>query len=111
MATYINAATAASGTFNLPSGWSPGDVAIVIAGRLTDTTVPSLPSGWTQVAFYGAAHGTIMGWRLLQSGDTTIGTWTNATHVAVACYSCSPSLMLPRPRTCSPSVVASPSGS
>src|SRR3972149_2210375 len=86
MATYINAATAASDTVNLPSGWSPGDVAIVIAGRLTDTTVPSLPSGWTQVAFYGAAHGTIMGWRLLQSGDTTIGTWTNATHVAVAIY-------------------------
>ena len=84
---YVGSASADSNTVSLPS-FTPGDVAIVQAFRSTDTTVPTVPSGWTWIVTNGgSAGGGVVGFRTLQSGDTTIGTWTNATQVGVAVYS------------------------
>jgi hypothetical protein len=84
--TYIGSATGTTSA-SLPTGWQPGDLAIVAAFRDGSTTAPSLPSGWTNIQASGANTCSIrVGYRVLQSGDTGTGTWTNATNVVVHVY-------------------------
>lgn len=79
---------AVSNTMNLPGSegadWLPGDLAIAYAFRTTDTTAITVPGGWSSIiANAGNTCSEVAGYRLLITGDTTIGTWTNATHVQV----------------------------
>lgn len=76
--------SADANTMNLPAGWQAGDLALVMAHNHSGAVAPSLPGTFTNLS-NGAASSTghRAGYRLLQAGDTTIGTWTNATAVIV----------------------------
>lgn len=65
--------------------WNPGDLAIAYAFNDGAATAPSLPaSGWTNIASSaGSTAGQRAGYRVLVTGDTTSGTWTNATQTEV----------------------------
>lgn len=84
--SYVGGA-AGTTSATLPS-FQPGDVAIVFAFRDGSTTNPTVPAGWTNIT--NTADGTTcsasIGWRRLVSGNTTTGTWTNATGVVVVVY-------------------------
>lgn len=82
--SFVATDGAAADTVNLPGSWQAMDLAIVYAFRDASTTTPSLPTGWTNL-FTDAGSGTAQraGFRYLRSGDTDIGTWTNATNVIV----------------------------
>lgn len=83
--SYIGKATGTNSA-TLPS-FSVGDLAVVFAYRDGSTTAPSLPSGWTNIGNSGAnTNSSRVGYRVLQSGDTTTSTWTNATSVVVMVY-------------------------
>jgi hypothetical protein len=71
----------------LPS-FNRGDIAVVYAFRDGSTTNPSVPTGWTSITSTndGTTCSASSGWRRLQEGDTTTGTWTNASRVVVAVY-------------------------
>lgn len=81
----VGAAQATAATVNLPSGWQPGDLAVAYAYRNATTVAPTVPAGWNTIsASAGAnANARAVGWRALQAGDTSTGTWTNATAIAV----------------------------
>lgn len=90
----VGFAGAASNTVSLAAiPWAVGDLAYVYAiNELTGAgqPQPSVPAGWTA---NGLGHGpggsvftTKAGYRYLQAGDTTIGTWTNATDVLVVVF-------------------------
>ena len=81
----VGAAFAAASSVALPGGWSVGDLAVVYAYRNNSTTPPSLPSGWTEITGSTGANANSrrVGYRVLQSGDTNTGTWTNATAIEV----------------------------
>ena len=83
--TFVGAASAASTSVSLPS-FQPGDVALVITQG--GGGVPTTPAGWTTLATVnnGFSPYLAMGYRVLQSGDTTTGTWTGASVVGVAIY-------------------------
>lgn len=84
MITFVASASAAAASVSLPSGWVPGDLAVVFAHRDGSTTAPSLPTGWTNIINGGSnTNSARAGYRILQSGDTSTGTWTNATSVIV----------------------------
>ena len=82
---FVGDAQAAAATVNLPSGWQPGDIAVAYAYRNGSNAPPTVPSGWTSItATTGAnTNSRAIGWRSLQAGDTSTGTWTNATDIAV----------------------------
>lgn len=80
--TFVAQASAAAASVSLPSGWQPGDLAIVFAHRDGSNTSPTLPSGWTGIQTGGAnTNSARSGYRVLQSGDTSSGTWTNGTSI------------------------------
>lgn len=82
--SFVASASAAAASVSLPSGWVPGDLAVVLAHRDGSTTAPSLPTGWTDIVSGGAnTNSARAGYRVLQTGDTSTGTWTNATSVIV----------------------------
>ena len=88
MPAFVNQAAAAAAAVSLPAGWSAGDLALVLAHRDGNNTPPSLPAGWTDIISGGAnGNSERAGYRVLQAGDTDIGTWTNATSVLVMIYS------------------------
>jgi hypothetical protein len=81
--SYVGDAEAAAATVNLPA-FTAGDVAVVFAYRNNNATAPSLPAGWTGLQNGGANTNSFRtGYRILVGGDTTTGTWTNATHIQV----------------------------
>jgi len=85
--TFISEAEANADTVSLPT-FAAGDIGIVMACRTGSITAPALPAGWTTIRSGSAGSGGSgtsgrMGYRELQSGDTAIGTWTNATQVMV----------------------------
>jgi hypothetical protein len=86
--TYVGAASAASNTVNLPT-FTEGNIAFVIAYRTSSATIPTVPAGWTKLIdnTFASAQGAVTGYRVLNSSDTTIGTWTNAEYVGVTVYS------------------------
>jgi hypothetical protein len=65
-----------------------GDIALAFAFRDGSTTNPSVPGGWNSLT--NTADGTTcsiaVGWRRLVEGDTSTGTWTNATRVQTVVY-------------------------
>jgi hypothetical protein len=80
-------ATSGVTSASLPAGWQPGDLAVVFAFRDGSTTPPSLPAGWTNIINGGAnTCSQRVGYRVLQAGDSTTGTWTNATTVLCCVY-------------------------
>lgn len=66
--------------------FNPGDLAIVHAYRNNSDTAPLVPAGglWTDV-LSGGGNGNSgrVGYRFLQNGDTSTGTWSGATAIQV----------------------------
>lgn len=85
--SYIGQNPGLTTSATLPA-FNVGDVAIVHVFRDGSSTAPTTPGGWTVhktqassvVAVLVAAS------RVLQAGDTTTGTWTNATSCVVMVY-------------------------
>ena len=71
-------------TATLPP-FNAGDVAIVFAFRDGSATNPAVPGTFTNITNTtdGTSCSVSAGWRRLQGGDTTVGTWTNASRVSV----------------------------
>lgn len=74
--TYVASASAQSSSVSLPAGWQAGDFAMVLAHHSNGASIPSAPAGWTLVNSTGLAGGAAaIGYRILQTGDTTTGNW------------------------------------
>lgn len=75
-----------------------GDLILVFAHRDGSTTAPSLPSGYTSLGTTsggsgGTSNSARLGFKYSDGTETTSGTWTNATSVAVhVSRGCDPSL-------------------
>ena len=83
--SFIGQATGTTSA-TLPT-FTAGDLAVVWAYRDGSTTAPTLPAGWTNINSSGAnTNSARIGYRILVGGDTTTGTWTNATEVLVHVY-------------------------
>lgn len=84
--SYVGGATGTNSA-TLPA-FNVGDIAIVFAYRDGSNTPPTLATGWTTIlgATGANTNSARSGSRVLQSGDTTTGTWTNATSVIVHVY-------------------------
>jgi hypothetical protein len=81
--SYVGGNGANQPTVTLPT-FAAGDIAIVFAFNGGNNTPPTLPTGWTNIASSGAnSHSSRIGYRVLQTGDTSTGTWTTATHIQV----------------------------
>lgn len=81
--SFVGIADAAAASVALPA-FSADDVAFVFAFRDGSTTAPSLPAGWTNIDSGGSNTCSFRcGYRILVGGDTTTGTWTNATEIEV----------------------------
>src|SRR5579859_2554537 len=82
--TYVSSAFAAAASVALPT-FAAGDLAVAFAYRNGSTTVPSACAGWTDVATAGGANTNSrrIAYRVLQAGDTTCGSFANATAVEV----------------------------
>lgn len=79
--SFVGIADAAGASATLPA-FNAGDVAYVFAFRDGSTTAPTLPAGWTLIDAAGANTCSYRaGYRVLVGGDTTTGTWTNATDL------------------------------
>lgn len=79
----VGFASAAANSVSLPSGAADGDLLLVCAYRTTDTTLPTVPGTYsTIITSNGNTNAMVTGFRTM-SGDTTTGTWTNATHIMV----------------------------
>jgi hypothetical protein len=64
-----------------------GDVIVVFAHRDGSTTAPTLATGYTSAESSGAnTNSAIVAWKISDGTETTSGTWTNATSVAVGIY-------------------------
>lgn len=86
MVAFISYASAAANSVTLGT-FAPGDYCLVQAFNTGSTTVPSLPAGWTNAGTSTAGTMAVRyGYRLLLSGDTTTGTWTNSTKTLCAVY-------------------------
>lgn len=90
--SYVGIASAQTTSATLPS-FQVGDVAIILTFNNAAATAPTRPSGWSPVnATWPSgtnsteARGWNAGYRVLQAGDTSTGTWTNATDIVVAVY-------------------------
>lgn len=85
--TQAVSANAASATL---SSTSANDLIIVYAYNTNNTTIPSLPAGYTSLGTQapgGSANASRIGYKVASAGETTTGTWTNATQVACLVYS------------------------
>lgn len=84
--SYVGGA-AGTTSATLPS-FQSGDVAVVHAFRDGSATNPTVPAGWTTITNTadGTSCSSSIGWRRLAVGDTTTGTWTNASRVTVTVY-------------------------
>lgn len=90
MRQFVGASTGVDQA-TLPSGWQPGDFAVVFAFRTGSTTPPSVPSGWqkhseSNYTYSSQSVAAITGYRKLQSGDSDTSVWTNATHLVCCVY-------------------------
>lgn len=82
--SYVGGTAAATSSVSLPT-FAEGDIALCLAYRDGSNSPPGLPSsGWTGIAASGANNNSSrLGYRVLQGGETTTGTWANATEVQV----------------------------
>ena len=85
--SYVGQATATATSASLPT-FTAGDFAVVFAFSDAVQSSPPAPAGWT--LGFGGQYVTgcafAGGYRTLQSGDTTTGTWTGASQVCVVVY-------------------------
>jgi VCBS repeat-containing protein len=81
--SFVGTTDATGTSTTLPGGWAAGDLALVFAYRDNNTAAPSVPAGWETVfnAVGANTNSHSVGYRVLQSGDTGSGPWTNSTHV------------------------------
>lgn len=71
----------------LPSGVQAGDLLLAFAYRDGNTTVPTLPAGWTSLSTVGAnSSAYVLAYKLAASASETIGTFTGATNTVVQAY-------------------------
>lgn len=64
-----------------------GDVILAFAYRDGNTTAPTLPTGWTNIANAGAnTNSARLAYRVATAAGTASGTWTNATSVVFQVY-------------------------
>lgn len=84
--SYVGVAAGTSSA-TLPS-FQSGDVAVCFAFRDGSATNPTIPAGWTNITntLDTTSGSGSVGWRRLAPGDTTTGTWTNASRVVVGVY-------------------------
>lgn len=81
--SYVGGDAASGSSVTLPS-FVAGDIALTFAYRDGNNTPPTLHASWTNIASSGASNNSSrLGYRILQTGDTTTGTWTNATEIEV----------------------------
>ena len=70
-------ASALATTIAIPSHQA-GNVIVIFAGR-NNTTPPTTPSGWVQLASSGSSNGSsVAAWKIAKTSSETSGTWTNA---------------------------------
>ena len=82
--TQAVSANAASATL---SSTAAGDLIVVFAYS-TSTTIPSIPAGYTSLtATAGTQQACTCGWKVSAGGETSTGSWTNATNVVAMVYS------------------------
>jgi hypothetical protein len=78
------AAQTSSATITTPTA---GDVILVFAHRDGSTTAPTLPAGYTTIITGNSnTNSERVGFKYSDGTETTSGTWTNATSVAVGVY-------------------------
>lgn len=83
--TQAVSANAASATLTSTSN---DDLIIVFAYNNASTTIPTLPAGYTSLQTNSATGNAMrIGAKISAGGDTTTGSWTNATNVACEVYS------------------------
>ena len=85
----ISRISAASARANSVAITTPqaGDLILVFAHRDGSTTAPTLPAGYTSIDSVGAnTNSARIGYKYSDGTETTSGTWTNATSVAVGVY-------------------------
>ena len=82
--TLVGSSIVPGDSATLPA-FAGGDVAVVFAYRSGSITPPDLPAGWTDIVSDDGAdpNSRRIGYRTLDGTETTSGTWTNATGVAV----------------------------
>ena len=70
-------ASAQATTIAIPSHQA-GNAIVIFAAR-NNTTPPTTPSGWVQLASSGSSNGSsVAAWRIANSSSETSGTWANA---------------------------------
>jgi len=86
--SFVSAASAAgANTLTLPT-YAVGDVFVFYAYNNAANTVPTLPTGWTNVISNGNSTSNIAGRVAIRvaTGSDAVGNWTNATDVLVLVY-------------------------
>ena len=82
----ISSAAAAASSVTLGTH-AQGDLLMAFAFNDGSTTIPSLPSGWTNhMTFTGSLTGIRIGYKMASSSSDTSGTWTNADGLIVVVY-------------------------
>lgn len=83
---YVSSAAAEASSVSMPTHAS-GDTLVMWAWNTTNSTAVTVPSGWMTVRTRttGAKY-SVLATKIAASASETSGTWTNATHVAVAVY-------------------------
>lgn len=65
-----------------------GDIIVVFAYDSAGTTIPTLPAGFTDIVnTAGTQQAARLGYKRAVGGETSTGTWTNATNVCWLVYS------------------------
>lgn len=85
--TRIGAAGANATTITIPVGHQTGDLIVMFSYNGASLTIPSIPTGWTNLNSVGSStQGFRWAYKLAISSSDTSGTWTNATDLACAVY-------------------------
>ena len=87
MAISFVGVAAGTNSATLPA-FNSGDIAICFAFRDGNTTNPTITATFSTITDTsdGTSCSASIGWRRLVVGDTTTGTWTNASRVVVVVY-------------------------
>jgi hypothetical protein len=83
----VSSTSAQATTITIPTHQS-GDLILIGAAR-NNSTPPTLPAGWVQIAASGAGltnNSITLGWKIAKSSIETSGTWTNAISLHCAVY-------------------------
>jgi hypothetical protein len=81
---YVGGGSASATTVAIPAHQA-GDLILIFAGH-SNTTLPSLPAGYTNVGNTNSAGSCRIGYKIATTGSETSGTWTNAQWLAVAVF-------------------------